>query len=261
LPPIAKAEASFVPELTGVDSTPPAISVHELRAHCLNCSVRELCLPVGLTADGMKQVDGLIAHRTRLKKNQTLYRAGESFHALYAIRVGSLKATLVAEDGREQVAGFHLPGEILGFDGVGTGHHEAAAIALEDTEVCVLPFANVQGLARGMPALQQNLHQIMSKEIVRDQGMMMLLGSMSAEQRVAVFLLNLSDRHRRRGYSSTEFLLRMTREELGSYLGLKFETVSRQFSRLQEGGLVQLEGRRVKVLDPIALRRLAGQHN
>ena len=222
--------------------------------------MRELCLPVGLTADGMKQVDGLIAHRTRLKKHQILYRAGDPFHALYAIRVGSLKAMLLAEDGREQVAGFHLPGEILGLDGVATNHHQAAAIALEDTEVCVLPFANVQGLARSLPALQQNLHQIMSKEIVRDQGMMMLLGSMSAEQRVAVFLLNLADRHRRRGYSSTEFVLRLTREELGSYLGLKLETVSRQFSRFQEGGLVQLQGRTVKLLDPIALQRLAGQN-
>ena len=125
--------------------------------------------------------------------------------------------------------------------------------------MCVLPFANVQGLARSLPALQQNLHQIMSKEIVRDQGMMMLLGSMSAEQRVAVFLLNLADRHRR-GYSSTEFVLRLTREELGSYLGLKLETVSRQFSRFQEGGLVQLQGRTVKLLDPIALQRLAGQN-
>ena len=221
--------------------------------------MRELCLPVGLTADGMKQVDGLIAHRARLKKHQILYRAGEPFHALYAIRVGSLKAMVLAEDGREQVAGFHMPGEILGLDGVGTNRHEAAAIALEDTEVCVMPFASVQGLARSLPALQQNLHQIMSKEIVRDQGMMLLLGSMSSEERVAVFLLNLADRHRRRGYSATGFVLRMTREEIGSYLGLKLETVSRLFSRFQEGGLVQLQGRTVKLLDPIALQQLVGR--
>jgi CRP/FNR family transcriptional regulator len=208
----------------------------------------------------MEQVDGLVAHRTRLKKHQSLYQPGEQFHALYAIRVGSLKATLLAEDGREQVAGFHLPGEILGLDGVATYHHQAAAIAMEDTEVCVLPFASVQSLARSVPALQQNLHQIMSREIVRDQGMMLLLGSMSAEQRLAAFLLNVAERHRRRGYSPIEFVLRMTREELGSYLGIKLETVSRLFSRFQEAGLVQVQGRTVKLLDPIGLRQLIGQH-
>ncbi len=222
--------------------------------------MRELCLPVGLTADGMRQVDGLIAQRTRLKKHQILYRPGEPFHALYAIRVGSLKAMLLAEDGREQVVGFHMPGEILGLDGVGTNHHEAVAIALEDAEVCVMPFANVEDLARRLPALQQNLHRIMSKEIVRDQGMMLLLGSMNSEERLAVFLLNLAERHRRHGYSSTEFVLRMTREEIGSYLGLQLETVSRLFTRFQEEALIQVQGRSVKLLDPIALKQLVGKH-
>jgi CRP/FNR family transcriptional regulator len=244
-----------VPETVGA----PVLSVRDLRAHCLTCSVRELCLPVGLTIDEMKQVDGLVTHRARLKKYQLLYRPGEPFDALYAIRVGSLKATVLAEDGREQVAGFLLPGEILGLDGVGTNHHQAAAIALEESEVCVLPFANVERLARNLPALQRNLHQIMSKEIARDQGMMLLLGSMHAEERLAVFLLNLAERHWRRGYSSTELVLRMTREEIGSYLGLKLETVSRLFSRFQAGGLLQVQGRTVKLLDPIALKRLVGK--
>lgn len=254
--PILKPGSSSVPKPAGT----PVLSVHDLRTHCLTCSVRELCLPVGLTTDEMKQVDGLVTHRARLKKYEPLYRAGEPFHALYAVRVGSLKATLLAEDGREQVAGFLLPGEILGLDGVGTNHHQAAAIALEETEVCVLPFANVQGLARSLPALQQNLHQIMSKEIARDQGMMLLLGSMHSEERLAMFLLNLAERHRHRGYSSTEFVLRMTREEIGSYLGLKLETVSRLFSRFQTGGLIQVQGRTVKLLDPIALKQLVGKH-
>ncbi len=257
--PIANPKSSSVPEPADVSSPPPVISVHDLKAHCLTCSVRELCLPVGLTADEMKQVDGLISHRARLKKHQILYRAGQPFHALYAIRVGSLKAMLRAEDGREQVAGFHMPGEILGLDGVGTSHHEAEAIALEDTEVCVLPFDHVEGLVRRLPALLQNFHQIMSRQIVRDQGVMLLLGSMNAEERLTVFLLNLAERYRRRGYSSTEFVLRMTREEIGSYLGLKLETVSRLFSRFQEAGLIQVQGRAVKLLDPIALKLLVGQ--
>jgi CRP/FNR family transcriptional regulator, anaerobic regulatory protein len=256
-----RSESAFVPELDGVESSAPVISVHDLKAHCLTCSVRELCLPVGLTTDEMMQVDGLITHRARLKKHQTLYGAGEPFQALYAIRVGSLKATLVAEDGREQVVGFHMPGEILGLDGIGTNRHEAVATALENTEVCVLPFAQLEDLARRLPALQKNFHQILSKEIARDQGMMLLLGAMNGEERLAVFLLNLAERHRRRGYSSTEFLMRMTRQEIGSYLGLKLETVSRLFSRFQEGGLVQVQGRMVKLLDPVALKHLVGRHD
>ena len=123
-----------------------------------------------------------------------------------------------------------------------------------------MPFANIQDLARRLPALQQNLHQIMSKEIMRDQGMMLLIGSMNSEERLAVFLLNLAERHRRRGFSSTEFVLRMTREEIASYLGLKLETVSRLFSRFQEGALIQVQGRTLKLLDPIALKQLVGKH-
>jgi len=257
---IAKPRSSLPPDVAGAESVPVAISVDGLRAHCLTCSVRELCLPVGLTPDAMKQVDGLITHRTRLKKHQALYRAGEPFHALYAVRVGSVKATLLAEDGREQVVGFHMPGDIVGLDGVGTDRHEAVAIALENSEVCVLPFGNLQSLALRVPALQQNLHQIMSREILRDQGMMLLIGSMSSEERLAVFLLNLAERHRRRGFSSSEFVLRMTREEIGSYLGLKLETVSRLFSRFQEAALIQVQGRSVKLLDPIALKQLIGRH-
>ena len=254
--PALKSESPSAPETPGA----AVLSVRDFKAHCLTCSVRELCLPVGLTTDEMRQVDGLVTHRARLKKYQPLYRAGDAFHALYAVRVGSLKATLLAEDGREQVAGFLLPGEIVGLDGVGTNHHQAAAVALEESEVCVLPFANVERLARSLPALQKNLHQIMSKEIARDQGMMLLLGSMHSEERLAVFLLNLGERHRRRGYSSTEFVLRMTREEIGSYLGLKLETVSRLFSRFLAGRLIEVQGRTVKLLDPIALKHLIGKH-
>jgi CRP/FNR family transcriptional regulator len=243
----------------GVASPAPVISIRDLKTHCMSCSMRELCLPVGLTGDEMKQVDGVIANRTKLRKNETLYRAGEPFHALYAIRIGSLKTTVLAEDGREQVAGYHMLGDIIGLDGIGTDRHGCEAIALEDTEVCVLPFHNIEDLARNLPALQHNLHQIMSREIARDQSAMLLLGSMRAEERLAVFLLNLADRYRSRGYSSTEYVLRMTREEIGSYLGLKLETVSRLFSRFHEAGLIQAQGRGVKLLDSVALKRLVGQ--
>ena len=197
--------------------------------------------------------------RTKLKKGDALYRAGEPFTALYAIRLGSLKTTVLAEDGREQVSGYHMLGDLIGLDGIGTDRHGCQAIALEDTEVCALPFARIEELARAMPALQHNLHQFLSREISRDHNIMLLLGSMRAEERLAVFLLNLAERYRRRGYSSTEYVLRMTREEIGSYLGLKLETVSRLFSRFQDEGLIQVQGRAVKLLDPVALKQLVGQ--
>jgi len=216
--------------------------------------MRELCLPVGLSPDDMKQVDALIGHRVKLKKGESLYRAGDAFVALYATRLGSLKTTVLTEDGREQVSGYHMLGDVVGLDGIGTDRHGCEAVALEDTEMCVLPFERLETLAREVPALQHNLYQFLSREISRDHSVMLLLGSMRAEERLAVFLLNLSDRYRRRGYSSTEFVLRMTREEIGSYLGLTLETVSRLFSRFQEEGLVQVQGRAVKLLDLAALR-------
>jgi len=242
----------------GGKSSAPDVSIEELKTHCLTCSMRELCLPVGLTADEMKQVDALIVTRTTLKKYEALYRAGEPFHALYAIRIGSLKTSMRAEDGREQVAGYHMPGEIIGLDGIGTDRHGTEAMALEDSEVCVLPFVSVEDLARSVPALQHNLHKVISNEVARDQGVMLLLGSMRAEERIAVFLLNLVDRYRCRGNSAGEYVLRMTREEIGSYLGLKAETVSRLFSRLQEEGLIQVRGRTVKLLNEGALRQIIG---
>jgi CRP/FNR family transcriptional regulator len=220
--------------------------------------MRELCMPVGLEPDALAQLDAMVTSQTRLKKGETLYRAGESFSALYAIRLGSCKTTVLAEDGREQITGYHMLGDIIGLDGIGTERHACEAVALEDTQVCALPFERLEELARTIPPLQHNLHRFLSRDIGRDQSMMLMLGSMRAEERLAGFLLNLSDRYRRRGYSSTEFVLRMTREEIGSFLGLKLETVSRLFSRFHEDGLIQVQGRSIKLLDLNALRQLAG---
>jgi CRP/FNR family transcriptional regulator len=260
--PIHSVPTSATPLTThpaGGSAPAVVISIRDLRTHCATCSIRELCLPVGLDVDEMKQVDALIGTRTRLRKGESLYRAGEAFHSLYAIRLGSLKTTVLAEDGREQVSGFHMQGDLVGLDGIGAGRHECGAIAVEDAEVCVLPFDRIEDLARGLPALQHNLHQFLSREISRDHSLMLVLGSMRAEERLALFLLNLAERYRRRGYSSTEFVLRMTRKEIGAYLGLQLETVSRLFSRFQEEGLLELRGRAVKLLDPAALKRVVGQ--
>lgn len=241
-------------------NTSPVVSIRDLKSHCSTCSMRELCLPFGLSADDLQHIDTLIGSRLKLKKGDALYRAGDAFQALYAIRLGSLKTTVLAEDGREQVSGYHMLGDIVGLDGIGTECHGCQAVALEDTEICVLPFERLEDLARTVPQLQHNLHMFLSREISRDHNIMLLLGSMRAEERLAVFLLNLADRYRRRGYSSTEFVLRMTREEIGSHLGLKLETVSRLFSRFHEDGLIQVQGRAIKLLNAVALKELIGQH-
>ncbi len=245
-----------------LSSTPvvsTSVSLHEIKAHCLNCSMRELCLPVGVDREGLHQIDALVTERLRLKKGDTVYRAGDPFTALHAIRVGSCKTTVLGEKGYEQVAGYHMMGDIVGMDGIGTLRHSGQAVALEDTEVCVLPFERLEELARHVVPLQRNLHKVLSTEIARDQNVMLLLGSMRAEERVAVFLLNLSQRYHERGYSAIEYVLRLTREEIGSFLGLQIETVSRVLSRFQAAGLIQVQGRVVKLLDLPALRQLAGQ--
>jgi CRP/FNR family transcriptional regulator len=154
-----------------------------------------------------------------------------------------------------------MAGEIVGLDGISGERHACEAVALEDSEVCVLPFARLDALARDVPALRRNLYRVIARDLCRDQDMMLLLGSRCAEERVALFLLNLADRYQMRGYSSREFVLRMTRDEIASYLGLKLETVSRLFSHLQEQGLLQVQGRAVKLLDLGALKRLIGQHS
>jgi CRP/FNR family transcriptional regulator len=220
--------------------------------------MRELCLPMGLADGEIEQLNAILGNRTRVQKGQPLFRHGTPFAALYAVRIGSFKTTVLAEDGREQISGYHLPGDILGLDGMHMETHGCGAVALEDSEVCMIPFDQLEEIAHAVPALHHNLCRMVSREIHNDHQQMLLLGSMRAEERLAAFLLNLSDRYRSRGYSSTEFVLRMTREEIGSFLGLKLETVSRLFSRFQQEGLVQVQGRAVRIVDLPTLRRLVG---
>jgi CRP/FNR family transcriptional regulator, anaerobic regulatory protein len=245
-----------LPEATAL---PAVISIRDLRTYCSSCSMRQLCLPVGLDSNLMQELDNLVTSRVRLKKGDALYRAGDTFSALYAIRMGSCKTTVLSEDGREQVAGYHMLGDVLGMDGIGTERYGCEAVALEDTECCVLPFDELGDLTRSSGPLQHNLYQFLSREIARGQDIMLLLGSMRAEERLAAFLLNLSQRYRERGYSATEFVLRMSRQEIGSYIGLKLETVSRLFSRFQQEGLIQVQGRSIKLLDIPTLKQLLGQ--
>ncbi len=237
------------------------VDVHRLKAACATCSLRELCLPAGLNPVELEAVDKLVNRRRPVKRGDYLYRVGGALGSLFAIRVGFLKSCVLHDDGREQVAGFHMSGDLIGLDAIGTGEHVCDAIALEDCEVCEIPLASLEGLSRDIPSLQQHFHRIMSREIVRDYGVMLLLGSMRAEERLAAFLLNLSQRFAARGYSPIEFNLRMTREEIGSYLGLKLETISRVLSRFQSDGLLEVRNKRIHILKPEALRALVGQQS
>lgn len=227
---------------------------------CSNCNLRELCMPMGLTPSELEYIDDVVATRRKIKRGQALFNAGETFAALFAVRTGVFKTTITTQDGRDRVTGFQMAGEIIGLDGIVQNAHTCNAIALEDAEVCVMPFERFEALARQVPALQSHLHKIMSREIVRDHGVMLLLGSMRAEERLAAFLLNLVQRMHARGFSQSEIILRMTREEIGSYLGLKLETVSRMFSRFAEEGIVEVRQRHVRILDIEALQRLVNQH-
>jgi CRP/FNR family transcriptional regulator len=227
-----------------------------LKVACSSCNLRELCLPVGLRSDEIERLDSLVGKRQTLKRGDALYAAGDAFVALYAVRTGFFKTRVNSTDGRDQVTGFQMAGELLGFDGIGSERHTCDAVALEDSQVCVIPFAQLESLSREFSDLQRQLHKVMSREIVRDHGVMLLLGSMRAEERLAAFLLNLTQRLAARGFSGTSLVLRMTREEIGSFLGLKLETVSRAFSKFQDDGVLDVKQRALRVLDAAALRQL-----
>jgi CRP/FNR family transcriptional regulator, anaerobic regulatory protein len=225
------------------------------------CSAEELThfsLSEGLDAHEMFHVQCLLTKRIRYRKEHVIYRSGDEFDTLYAIRAGSCKTILLGRNGQEQVTGYHMSGEIIGMDGIGSNIHECEATALEDMEVWPLPFVQIENLARCSDRFQNNLHKLLSQECSRVRTLMLVLGTMRAGERVAVFLCDLSRRYRARGFSMCELVLRMTRQEIGSYLGLKLETVSRQLARFQREGLIRMEGRTVKLLDLVALSQLAG---
>jgi CRP/FNR family transcriptional regulator len=232
------------------------MNLQTIKVACSNCNLRELCMPMGLKSEELDRIDQMVAVRRKVKRGTTLFRNGEVFTSLYAIRTGFFKTSIASEDGRDQVTGFQMAGEIIGLDGIVNDHHTCDAVALEDAEVCVMPFEQIESLSRDVTALQHHMHKIMSREIVREHGVMLLLGSMRAEERLAAFLLNLVQRLHARGFSQSELILRMTREEIGSYLGLKLETVSRTFSKFVEDGIVEVKQRHVRIIDTDGLRRI-----
>ncbi len=226
---------------------------------CGACTLAQLCLPVGIDEAGLTLLDHAIRRHRPIRRRSLLFQAGQPFRSLYAVRSGSVKTFLPAADGGERITGFRLPGELLGLDAIHSGRHPCAARALESTSVCELPFERFESLCGDVPTLLRRMLRIMSQEILQEEGLLAQISNRSGEQRLVAFLLNLSARFRRRGFSAREFNLSMSRADIGNYLGLAKETVSRLFARLQAEGLIQVAGRQVRLLDELGLhRRLAG---
>ena len=233
-----------------------AVHLRQIREACRTCSLSDLCLPVALDSPDVDALDNIVQRRRPLSRGDVLYRAGGDFEALYAVRTGALKSMSVSEDGEEQITAFHLPGELLGLDAISFGTHPSTACALETTSICEIPFQALESLSEDIPGLQRQLLRIMSKEIFSEQEMLHALARRTAEQRLAILLISLSDRFSQRGLSATRFRLPMSRHELSSYLGLAPETMSRLFRRFADNGWITAAGKEITLEDPQGLRAM-----
>jgi CRP/FNR family transcriptional regulator len=231
-----------------------------LARSCAQCAVRDLCLPAGLGAKDTKLLERVVVRNRPIERQGAVCRAGTAFHSLYAIYSGFVKCTVTHDDGREQVTGLHMSGELIGMDAINSGKYTCDAVALEECNVCEIDFGELERLGREVPSLQQHFHRIMGREIARDYGVMLLLGSMRAAERIAVFLLNLSRRYAARGCSATRFSLLLDRERIGSYLGIKLETVSRVLSRFQDEGLLTVQHKDIEIKDLERLEQMIGSY-
>ena len=230
---------------------------HEYQVNCGNCRLNSICLPLALESDDIQQLDNIIQRSKPLQKHQHLYREGDEFQSVFAVRSGTLKAYKTTDDGREQVTGFYFPGEILGMDGISNNAHASSAKSLETSAVCEIPFSSLEKLSSMMPNLQRHFFQLMSREITEDQQLITLLSKNSADERVAALMLSISTRNSRRKLSSTQFRLPMSRVDIGNYLGLTVETVSRVFSRMQKMDILQVDNKEIEILDLEGLRKMA----
>jgi len=238
------------------NSTFKELDLHKIKVSCASCSLSELCLPRGMGPEALEKLENIIKRSAPIQKGEILYRAGEEFKGVYAVRSGLFKAFVTADDGEEQIIGFFLPGEILGLDAVETQVHACSAVALETSSYCTVPFSELSEVCNEIPELQNQLFRIMSRELSSENKMLLTLGKKNSEEKVATFLLTISTRYHQLGYSANEFKLTMSRQEIGSYLGITFETVSRVFSRLQRNGIIKVNRKVIKIIDMVALKNL-----
>ena len=236
------------------------VSLKDIRVACKACSLKEICLPVGIDKNDLDRLDSIIDRKRPLARGEHLFRVGDNFQSIYAVRSGSLKTYTTSESGQEQVMGFQLPGELVGLDAIAENYHPLAAKALETTSICEIPFTELEALSTQLDGLQRQLLRVMSREICDDEQNMVILGQKSAEQRLAAFLISISNRFRRRGFSATQFNLSMSRSDIGNYLGLALETVSRLFTRFQNEGLLHVDRKHIELLDREKLCVYSGAH-
>lgn len=232
------------------------ISFENIKIACKNCSLATLCLPMGLAPKDVEKLDEIVKRNRPLHRGDHLFREGDSFHCLYIVKTGSVKTYAPSEDGGEQVLGFHLPGELIGLDAIEKEQHHCSAKVLETSAVCEIPFTQFTELSASIPSLQHQMYRLLSREIGNDEEMLTLLGKKNAEERLAAFLLSLSERFKRRGFSASDFYLSMSRHEIGNYLGLAVETISRLFTRFQDEGPMHVERKHIQLRDIERLRSI-----
>ncbi|MCW9014683.1 MAG: fumarate/nitrate reduction transcriptional regulator Fnr [Gammaproteobacteria bacterium] len=237
------------------------IKLSALKTACKSCKLHDLCLPLGLDLGDIDKLDSIIKRRKPLQKGEYLFHSGDRFHSVFAVRSGSIKTYSESEQGDEQITGLYLPGELLGLDAIHDNLHPCSGIALETTSLCEIPFDILEDLSEKVPGLHHQMFRIMSKEIASDQTLLMLMAQKNAEERLAAFLVNLSSRLKQRNFSETEFYLSMSRKDIGNYLGLTIETISRTFSRFQSDGLLTTQRKYVNIIKLDQLKAIAGLGN
>lgn len=230
---------------------------HDYQTNCSDCRLASICLPIALETDEIEQLDEIIQRGKPLRKGEHIYRVNDSFSSVYAVRSGTLKAYTITDDGKEQVTGFYFPGEIVGLDGISKNTHASSAKALETSAICEIPFEKLEELSSQIPSLQRHFFQLLSHEIAEDQQLITLLSKNTAEERIAALMLSISARNSRRKLSAVNFRLPMSRTDIGNYLGLTVETVSRVFSRLQKQNILEVDNKEITIINPAGLREMA----
>ena len=239
-------------------STLSRVDVDHLKVRCKECNLRELCYPHGMSDEELSNMEDVVEQPRSLHKNDFLYRDGDKALSIYAIRSGCVKSMTESANGDEQIVGFHLPGELLGLDGFADGTYTCNAVALETSSVCELPLDQLEILCHKLPGLQKQMRRIMGKEVSKDHKLLLLLGKMAADERLASFLLSLSDRMEERHWNVNEFNLMMPRQDIANYLGMAVETVSRLFASFQNEKIIQVERRHITILDMPRLQAMVG---
>lgn len=234
-----------------------SISPAVKKVECKSCGLADICIPHGLSNDELDHLDSITKEKRRMERNDALFHAGDSLSKLYAVKTGSFKTTIVDNEGSEQITGFYLPGEILGLDGMGGRDTRTTAVALESSSICEIAMHDFDRLAESNKGLRMSLMNLMGEEISRDQEMMLTLGQMDAEAKLANFLMGLAHRYKARGFSATEFNLSMSRHDIANFLGLAVETLSRLFKKFQENNLLAVNKRNIQITDWHGLCKVA----